>query len=166
MPIKLSSGVMPPSNVGRKPKPINEELSNALFDALSEALPERVETENYEEKLYPAFFGPDFSEKAHVFQKDFQAQADGRKYAKPLHKRIGKVVRVNVYHNGVVDSAGKVTDATRYTWRLYIPVSEFSDEELAEAEEADSELTEDPEEDPGMVGGSEEEPKDEEDPLS
>lgn len=130
MAIKLSRGVMPPSNVGRKPKPLNEELVEGLYEALSTALPESVETDGYEEKLYPAFFGPDFSERKFVFDKEHQAQGDGRKYAKVLHKRIGKVVRVNVYHNGVLDSAGKPTDATKYTWRLYVPVSEFTEEEL------------------------------------
>lgn len=130
MPIKLATGVMPPSNVGRKPKPISAELLEALGEYLSESLPEAVETEDFETKLYPAFVGPDFSDKPHVFGKEHQAQADGRKYAKPLSKRIGKTVRVNVYHNGTVDSAGKPTDDTRWTWRVYVPVSEYSEEEL------------------------------------
>lgn len=162
--MKLATGVMPPSNVGRKPKPLDPELTEALFEALSESTPEEVESEGFESKLYPAFFGPDFSEKKHAFPKEHQAQGEGRKYAGPISKRIGKVVRVNVYHNGIQDPAGKPTEATRYTWRLYIPVSEFSDEELAAAEEADSELAEEPEE--GVVGGSEEEPKDSEDPTA
>lgn len=128
--MKLASGVMPPSNVGRKPKPLNPELVEALAEALENAVPEAVETENLETKLYPAFFGPDFSELKHVFTKDHQAQAEGRKYAGPLSKRIGKVVRVNVYHNGVTDPEGRPVDATRYSWRLYVPVSEYSDEEI------------------------------------
>lgn len=128
--MKLASGVMPPSNVGRKPKPLDPELTEALYEALSESTPEEVESEGFESKLYPAFFGPDFSELKHVFGKDFQAQGEGRKYAGPISKRIGKVVRVNVYHNGAVDPSGKPTEATRYTWRLYIPVSEYTEDEL------------------------------------
>ena len=128
---KLSTGVMPPSNVGRKPKPIDSELLEALSEALSSAVPEEMEDpETGDTKMYPVFVGPDFSEKKHVFAKDFQAQGDGRKYSKVLHKRIGKVVRVNVYHNGVVDSSGKPTDGTKYTWRLYVPISEYSQDEI------------------------------------
>jgi hypothetical protein len=130
--VKLTSGVMPPSNVGRKPKPLDSELVEALQEALENALPEAVETENFETKLYPAFFGPDFSEAKHAFNKEHQAQAEGRKYAGPVAKRIGKVVRVNVYSNGVSDADGKPIEATRYAWRLYVPVSEYSPEELEE----------------------------------
>ena len=132
MAFSVKTGVMPPSNVGRKPKPLNPEVTEALFAALSEAVPEELEdAETGDTKLYPAFVGPDFTEKAHVFTKDFQASADGRKYAKPLHKRLGKVVRVNVYHNGTVGADGKPNEKTRYTWRLYVPISEYSAEEIA-----------------------------------
>lgn len=158
--MKLVTGVMPPSNVGRKPKPLDSETVEVLFTALSESTPEEMEDENGDTKLYPAFVGPDFDEKAHVFSKDFQASADGRKYAKVLHKRVGKVVKVNVYHNGVVDSAGKPTEETRYTWRLYVPVSEYTKEEIdgilegiypdAEVEEIE-EVEENPVETPGDI---------------
>lgn len=131
MAIKLSSGVMPPSNVGRKPKPLNPELMEALYEALSNSEPEEMEdSETGDTKLYPVYVGPDFSEKNHVFTKDFQAQADGRKYSKVLHKKVGKIVRVNVYHNGKLDENGKPNDSTRYTWRLYVPISEYSQDEI------------------------------------
>jgi hypothetical protein len=162
MAIKLAQGVMPPSNVGRKPKPLDSETVEVLTEALLESVPEEMEDdETGDTKLFPAFVGPDFTEKAHVFTKDHQAQADGRKYAKVVHKRVGKVVRVNVYHNGIVDSSGKPTDATRYTWRLYVPITEYSKEELDELLAEDSpDLDEDL---VGMVGGEELEPQEDTD---
>jgi hypothetical protein len=144
--MNITSAVMPASNVGRKAIPVDADA----VDFFVQSLRENPITE-LDDDFRPTAYGPD-----HAFTKDTKAQAEGRRYSKAVQEKLGVTVRVNVYDNGEgleLDESGKVlkpSDATRYMWRLYVPLSVGmelaptpNDEGAEEASESDTEAPED-----------------------
>jgi len=117
--IKLVTGALPKSRAGRKAEPLNEELITALVSHLSEN--PFTKDENGTDR-------PNFAGDGTEYPTQGKAASAGRKYAQAVAKEMDRTVRVHVGSNG------KNKDAERFSWVIYLPVSEMPSENGSEDE--------------------------------
>lgn len=114
MSVKLSTGAMPASNVGRKKIPLDSELLEGIVEYLRENRMQEVDGE-----FRPLFVGPENL----LYATESRAQSAGRRYAVAAKEALGVTVKTNVFDNGET-----AKDKLRYLWRLYVPLSAAADE--------------------------------------
>lgn len=104
--IKLQKSALPKSKGGRKPTPLDSELTSALVSAL------KSEPKDGDR---PAAYGPEAT-----FDTEGKAGGQARRYAEAVSKELGKKVRVNIYPQNAPED-GKPATAP-FLWRIYIPL--------------------------------------------
>jgi hypothetical protein len=104
--ISLTKSALPKSKGGRKPTPLDAELTTALVDALKKSPKEGDR---------PAAYGPDAS-----FDTEGKAGGQARRYAEAVSKELGVKVRVNIYPKNAPENGAEAT--APYCWRIYIPL--------------------------------------------
>jgi len=104
--ITLTKSALPKSKGGRKPTPLDEELTAALVDALKKAPKEGDR---------PAAYGP-----SNEFDTEGKAGGQARRYAEAVSKELGKKVRVNIYPKNAPENGAEAS--APYLWRVYIPL--------------------------------------------
>lgn len=109
MAIKLFSAPLPKGTGGRKGVENDPELQAALLDALKN----HPTTKDEDGRETSQVFG----DTTRVFSTEGRANADGRRYARPLTESLGKTVRIRV-----VDAPPEGEEA-RYGWVAYIPLT-------------------------------------------
>jgi len=112
--INLVTGALPKSRAGRKAEPLNGDLVSALVKHL---------TANPFTKDESGTDRPNFAGDGTEYPTQGKAASAGRKYAQAVAKEMDKTVRVHVGSNG------KNKDAERFTWVIYLPVSEMPSED-------------------------------------
>jgi len=111
--INLVTGALPKSRAGRKAEPLNSELVTALVKHLGANPFTKDEAGNDR---------PNFAGDGTEYPTQGKAASAGRKYAQAVAKEMDKTVRVHVSSNG------KNKDAERFTWVIYLPVSEMPED--------------------------------------